>query len=45
MPGLGGASELKQVLRRDNEYQMFFRCLICTAVFPIVQAIEPPPVE
>jgi hypothetical protein len=38
-PVCGGASELKQVLRFDQEYHLFYRCLVCTAVFPVVEPI------
>ena len=41
-PICAGASELKQVLRFDSEYHFFFRCVVCTTVFPIVEQIGRP---
>jgi hypothetical protein len=38
-PVCAGMSELKQILRREHEYHCFFRCVVCTVIFPVVEPI------
>ena len=39
-PMCAAPAELKEVLRRDDHLHYFFRCLVCTVVFPVVQLIK-----
>ena len=39
-PMCAGDAELKEVLRREDHLHSFFRCRVCTVIFPVVELIK-----